>query len=398
MAKEKKKHTRRDQGEGSITKRSDGRWAVSIRIRGKRIFKYAKDEKEAKAILKTLKKEIEQGVKPDAPKFTVASYLEYWLQIHRAGIRDSTYITYTTCIKQIILALGSHRLSSLSGDQIQLGYIKIQKDLELSFGTMKLTHTIFRAALNDAVKWGYIAMNPARHVEVSKIPRTHHHALTIEQAKQLLRYTDGDTYVSNQMTCLLTLAIATGMRRGEMLGLKWGDIDMDSKTVFITRTVSYLTVDGQTKYIETPPKTDYSKRRIQIPDFVMAEIQKQKVRQAEQRLKAGPGWEARDLVFSNAFGSYFNPRSVSRYFELALKKAGLEHIRFHDLRHSAASILMAMNVHPKVVQELLGHSSISITMNIYSHTDPSLQRQAMDDLDTKFKPDNEDDDDDKNRQ
>lgn len=176
------------------------------------------------------------------------------------------------------------------------------------------------------------------------------------------------------------LALATGMRRGELLALRWQDIDFKNRSLSVQRSVSRL--PGGHRVSE--PKTASGKRRISLPPFVIEALQQQRIRQLETKLKAGPAWEEHDLVFCNIYGRFLNSASLYEFFTSLVKKAGLPHMRFHDLRHSAATILMAMKVPVKVIQELLGHSNITITLNVYGHVLPSMQEEAMDKMERLF--------------
>ncbi len=174
---------------------------------------------------------------------------------------------------------------------------------------------------------------------------------------------------------LLTLALPSGLRCGEMLAFRWADVDLERQTVKVHRTVDYIPKHG---YVETEPKTAAGRRKILLPSFVLDMLKRHHVQQLEARLKAGSTWENRDLVFPDLHGGYFNPNYLLRMFKKLLKEADLSHMHFHDLRHSAATILLSMGVNMKVVQELLGHSDIAITLGRYSHLLPSMQKEVVD--------------------
>jgi integrase len=184
---------------------------------------------------------------------------------------------------------------------------------------------------------------------------------------------------------LLTLAIVTGMRQGELLALRWNDIDVPKATVRVIRSLSYRNPDGTGyEHKEEEPKTKSSKRTIPLPDFALEALQKHRVQQLEMRLKA-PEWEDKGLVFPNDKGGYLWVDPLRKQLKKLLREAGLPAIRFHDLRHSAATILLAMGVNAKVIQERLGHSHISITLGVYGHVTESMQREAITKLDDQFK-------------
>ncbi len=178
---------------------------------------------------------------------------------------------------------------------------------------------------------------------------------------------------------LFTLALATGMRQGELLGLKWQDINFSTGTLQVRRILTRVPpgASGKREFRETEPKTQKSRRRITIASLALGALSQHRVRQLEIRLKAGPFWEEHDYVFCTLVGTHLRPGHVVDEFKKLLKKAGLPAIRFHDLRHSVATLLLSLGVHAKVVQEMLGHTQISMTMDIYSHVLPSMQQDAV---------------------
>ena len=202
--------------------------------------------------------------------------------------------------------------------------------------------------------------------------------MTAEQAQKLLEFAKGQ----QRLEGILTVALATGARQGEILALRWHDVDLEQRTLQIRRTVARLQRLG---YVETEPKTVKGIRHIVLPEIVVDVLRRQYIYQNEARLKSGVYWQDRDLVFSNKDGGYLDPTKILPKFKALLKAAGLPDIRFHDLRHTAATILLEKNVHPKVVKERLGHSRISMTMDTYSHVLPSLKHEATDKLNDVFK-------------
>ncbi len=182
------------------------------------------------------------------------------------------------------------------------------------------------------------------------------------------------------------MALTTGMRRGELLALRWSDIDLEIGAVQVKRTVDYI---GKYGYVENEPKTAAGKRMIMLPSFVVDSLKQHRLQQLEMRLKVGAEWQDMNLVFTGLQGNYLNPRYMPKLFERILVRAGLPHIRFHDLRHSAATLLISMGVSAKMVQEILGHSEISMTLGVYGHVLPVMHKSATDKWDEKFKPHDE---------
>jgi integrase len=198
-----------------------------------------------------------------------------------------------------------------------------------------------------------------------------------EQAKHLLVVAR-----DSSLECLLTLAVATGMRLGELLALRWSDISIEKKIIQVRHMVDYIQGHG---YLETEPKTESGKRTIPITQFALDALKSHKAAQLEARLKAGSQWKDQGLVFTNRQGRYLSRNPIRNRLKKLLEQVGLPPMRFHDLRHSAATILLSMGVNAKVIQELLGHAHISVTLGIYGHASPSMQRDAINRLDDLFR-------------
>jgi integrase len=186
----------------------------------------------------------------------------------------------------------------------------------------------------------------------------------------------------HHLEALLALALATGMRKGEILGLRWRDIDLQKGVLQVRNTLVYLEHHG---FIEGVPKTEKSKRTIILPLFVVDALKRHHTLQLEVRLQAGIAWVENDLVFPNKRGGFIVPNTLVNHFKRFLQEIGLPTMRFHDLRHSAATLLLSMGVNAKVVQEILGHSQISTTLGTYSHVLPSMQQEAMEKMDNLFR-------------
>lgn len=367
---------RRGHGEGSIYRRKDGRWAASITLEGrKRKTYYGKTRREVQEKLNAALHEQQQGTLATGKQQTMAHYLQYWLEeVHKPTIRLSSYDKYRKLLNRHILpGLGHFQVQKLSAQQVQAYYARKLEE-GLSPSTIHVMHAILHKALENAVRWGLVSRNVCDVVSPPRQTRHEIQPLTIVQAQQLLERAHG-----HRLEVLLTLAITTGMRRGEIIGLRWSDINFEDQSLYIRRTVDRITRNG---YVESEPKTARSRRRIMLPTFVINALQEQRTRQAKTRLKAGKAWHENDLVFCNTHGGFLHPTHLYIAFQQLLKDAGLPPLRFHDLRHSAATILMAMGIHVKIIQELLGHSSAALTLNVYGHVIPSLQKEAMEQWNT----------------
>ena len=383
-AGQKTRKTKNDYGDGTIYERRDGRFVASLRlVNGKRIERYAKTWKEAKEKLKQLIRENEQGSLVTERNQKLKDYLDDWLKMRRDShaIKTTTYVSYNSYIhRNVIPELGNITLQQLTGTHIQKLYTLL-RNRGISSNTIHLIHTILSVALNDAVKWHRIMFNPCKHLTAPRAQKTEMKYITHEQAMQLLEAAKG-----YRIENIILLAVSLGLRRGEILGLHWDDIDFVQDKLYVRRTVSYIPPqDGaQHMYLETDPKTATSKRTIILPAFIQEALKTHRSFQLQERLKAGEAWEQNNLVFCSSLGKHVKPSSLRDQFKCALEKASLPDMRFHDLRHSAATILLSMGVNIKVIQELLGHANISITLDIYSHVTPDMQRDAMKDLDRQY--------------
>lgn len=362
---------RMPNGEGSVFQRADGRWVAQFSLSdGTKRQVSRKTEKEAWTALRKALGEVEQGTIVTGPEQTLTVFLNHWLEeIHKPTLRLSSYIKYRKLINTYILPeLGHFKLQKLSPQIVQAFYRRLEKQ-GLSPKTVNSTHGVLHKALDTAVRWNMLARNVCDVVSPPRIVKHEIQPLSMEQAQHLLEAARGD-----RLEMPLLLALVTGLRRGELLGLKWADIDFTQSALQVRRTLDYVAHHG---YVESEPKTKSGRRRIALPKFVVEALKQHRIQQLEQRLKVGEAWQESDYVFTGLEGGPFNPRYLLLLFDQLLEKAGLPHMRFHDLRHSAATLLLSMGVNPKIVQEILGHSNISMTMDVYSHVLPSMQKEAM---------------------
>ncbi|HEX4208645.1 MAG TPA: tyrosine-type recombinase/integrase [Ktedonobacteraceae bacterium] len=374
-------------GEGSIYRRKvDGMYVGSITLEdGKRKYFYSKKRQEVYDKMQKALQEKKQGTLVTAPQQSLAQYLTYWLENSvQDTLRPRSYERYEGIVRlHLIPVLGKVKLQSLTPQHVQL--LKSQKVKEgLSAKTVGLIHVVLHRALDDAIKLGLVARNVCDVVSPPREEKKEIHPLTLEQIHRLLHTAKG-----HALETLVTLALATGMRRGELLGLKWQDIDFGKGILRVRRILSrvptLVRTDGDETYVETEPKTKGSRRSIALTGFAIDALKKHRRHQEEARRVAGTSWEDHDYVFYTPTGRHLSPSSsVLDPFKILLKRAGLPDIRFHDLRHSAATLLLGEGVNPKVVQEILGHSKISMTMDIYSHVMPIMQSDAMDKLHHAF--------------
>lgn len=378
----RKPRRKRAHGEGSVfeLKGRDRKkpWVAQITLEnGKKRQTYHATQQDAIAARRKMLNELEQGRIITAKGQTVGQFLEYWLEeVHKPAVRLHTYVNYRRFLDNHILPeIGHIPLGKLAPEQVQALYSRKLKE-GLSPKSISVMHGLLHTALAQAVKWRRVSYNVCDDVKPPRLIKREAHSLTPEQAQRLLEAAKG-----HRLEVLLTLAITTGMRRGEIVGLKWADIDFVTRSLHVCRTVDRL---GGYGFTVSEPKTATGKRKISLPHFVIAMLKEHRTRQLEVRLKVGPTWEDHDIVFCDARGRFFDPNYLYRLFQEFLKEAGLPPMRFHDLRHSAATILLSMGVNPKVIQELLGHSRINVTLDIYSHVLPGMQDEAMGKWDDLF--------------
>jgi len=370
---------RRARGEGSVFQRKDGYWVAQIELGdGKRKQYYLKTQKEAVEKLRKAQRELEQGTLVTGPQQTVKQYLEYWLEeVHRSTLRVSTYVKYRKLIyRHIIPVLGNLKLDKLTPQQVKSLYNRKEKE-GLAAKTINAIHGVLHMALKNALLWNLVSRNVCDVVSPPRLVKRKNQSLTMEQAHGLLEGVRG-----HRLEMLLTLALTTGMRRGELLALRWADVDLERKMVKVHRTVDYIPKYG---YVENEPKTAAGERAVLLPSFVADMLKQHRVQQLEVQLKAGSAWEDHDLVFTDLSGGYFNPRYLEKLFKKIAAQASLPpQMTFHNLRHSAATLLLSMGVPLKVIQEILGHSNFAITANIYTDVLPSMQEKAMEKWDDEF--------------
>lgn len=234
--------------------------------------------------------------------------------------------------------------------------------------TVHYMHTVLRRALNQAVRRDHVARNVATLVGKPRAKTKEFVPLTPDKARTFLKAFRGD-----RLEALYTVALAPGLRKREALGLSWDDVDFTSRQLSVF--ASMQRVRGKRERVE--PKAEKSRRRIALPEIVVTALRRHKTRQLRERLLAGERRQEHGLVFTTTIGTPIDGRKINGYFKSILARAGLSPKRFHDLRHTCASLLLAQGVHPRVVMDILGHSTIGLTMNSYSHVIPALQQEAV---------------------
>jgi integrase len=417
---------RRGRGEGSITQRADGRWMARLDLgwqNGKRRRKtiYGKTRRAVHDALNRAARAAQDGELIADERQTVAQFLTRWLaDVASARVRPLTFRSYENAVsRHIVPHLGHRRLSQLMPEHVQ-AWLSALERAGVSGARRVYLRSMLRNALNTALRWRLVVRNAAALVDAPRATPREFRALTPEEAQRLLK-----AVVDTPLAGLVTVGLSCGLRRGEMLGLQWKDIDLDGGTLEVRRALQRFGGDGATRRpllkqrvdikralkeddlpaaertdlqaklvkvtgelraIKTSlhlvePKSARSRRTIALPTVAVKALKSHRVRQLEARLAAGEDWKDRGFVFTSSIGTPIEPRRITREFRTLLTGAGLPPIRLHDLRHSCATLLLAQGVSPRVVMETLGHSQVSLTLNTYSHVLPALQRDAAGKMD-----------------
>ncbi|HEX8139021.1 MAG TPA: tyrosine-type recombinase/integrase [Pyrinomonadaceae bacterium] len=368
---------------GQIIKRGDKTWVVRIFMgrdaNGKRRYlnKTIKgSKKDADTYLSTTVTAISTGTFVEPSPITVNDYLSKWLDTAaRPRVAERTFDSYSDLISRYVdEELGNRKLSDLRPLHIQKLYAEMQ-ERGLSARTVRYLHAILSSALKQAVRWGMLSRNPAELVNLPRQVRKEMKALSPKEATEFLKSAAKDRW-----GVLFAFALATGMRPEEYLGLQWKDLDLDKGFVMVRRAIIWRAIGGGWHFGE--PKTARSRRSIPLPVSTLQALKEHRRIQAEERLKAGASYQQHDLVFATSEGSPLMPRNLKRrHFRPILKTAKLPgDFRLYDLRHSCATLLLAAGENPKVVSERLGHASVTLTLDVYSHVLPTMQQAAAERL------------------
>jgi integrase len=323
--------------------------------------------------------ELARGVFVAPHQQTLGEWLQTWLaEYKRPRIRAITYDAYAMIIRRHLTpVLGHIALKDLRPEHVQR-YQNDKVAQGLDARTIRLHRIILSNALAQAEKNGLVVRNVCRLVDAPRQTRREQSTLTIAQmTTQLLPALQGDRLYAAYLTLFMV-----GLRRGELLGLRWQDVDLATGVLHVRQTVGRVydrdaTGPSKTKIIFSESKTEKSRRTIPIPEACVAALRQYRARQAEEKLKLGQAYEDAGLVFCQLNGKPIDPRNMNLYFSQALKRAGLPSIRLHDARHTFATWLLEQGVSLKVVQTLLGHGSIAVTADIYSHVNLELEKQAV---------------------
>ncbi|MEV0187191.1 site-specific integrase [Kitasatospora purpeofusca] len=372
---------RNPNGAGTVTKRKDGRYQAAVYVpqpdgTSARKFVYGKTWDECDGKRKELVERAKQGIATPTRSAKLAEWLPYWLEHFIAADRKkTTHAKYETHVRRYLVPLlGTKGLESLSPRDVRTFLAKVTK--QSSAATAKESHRVLRSALSAACRDELIVRNVAMLVQPPRVTSRDIKPWTLAQTRTFLSAARADP-----LYAAFVLAIALGMRRGEIIGLRWSEVDLDHRVLVVREQVQR--VRGEL-YADT---TKSGKRRpVPLPRICVAALRWHRLRQDETRRAAGEDWQDTGYVFTTRTGRPVEPSNLYRSFVRVSKAAGVPAIRLHDTRHGCATLLVASGVPARVVMEILGHSQIGLTMNVYTHVAQDTQREALGNMDRLLKP------------
>ena len=363
---------RRDYGSGGMRKRGK-KWQATYRLppdpvtgkRGRKTFS-APTKKEALALREEFRQRVEHGLDVAGARSTLGSYFERWLQDHVArSVSLRTLVGYEQTGRVFAASIASVHLADLRPQHVERA-LQIYLQTGATNRTAAKHLTVLKAALSHAVRLRLLPSNPADAVTK---PRAERREMRIADADTLRQLLDG--CANEDFRRLIYVAVHTGLRAGELLGLKWSDINWERRALQVLRARNEFTDSGFGE-----PKTSAGRRSVMLSEDAVGVLRGHRLAQQEAWMSQGASWTAEALVFSRKDGSPENVRNNSKKWGALCHRLGIDGLRFHDLRHTSATIALESGVHPKVVQERLGHSTISITLDTYSHVLPAMQEDA----------------------
>jgi len=369
---------------GHLRERSPGHWAIVIDVRDdttgerkRRWYSFAGTKRQAQSECARLLAAQEAGTAVEPSRLTVAAFFDKWLTHIRPQVAPRTIERYAEIVAEYLMpALGNMPLTKLQPLAIAAAYDTIRAGRkkgqgELSPRTVLHCHRVLSAALRQAVRWRLLPFNPAADVKPPKIERRKVLTYGLTQTADLL-----DALQGTWMHMPALLAVLCGLRRGEIAALRWGSVDLDKGRLAVVQSAEQTRAGVRFK----EPKSGQA-RTVALSAAVVGELRAHRTRRAEQLLALGIRLDAEAFVVAQPDGSPYDPDSISKEWRLRIIRSGLPRIRFHDLRHTHASHMLASGVHPKIASERLGHSRVGITLDLYSHVTEGLQDDAVARLD-----------------
>lgn len=370
---------RNPNGAGTITKRKDGRFHAAVYVlqpdgTRARKFAYGKTWAECDAKRRDLLAKVDSGIPVPTRSAKLADWLPYWLDnIIKPNRKRTTYAKYETHVRRYLVPqLGRKTLEKLNAREVREALTQITK--ATTPATAKESHRVLRSALSAACREELITRNVVQLVTAPKVDAFEGELWTLEETLAFILVARRDPLYAAFM-----LAVGLGLRRGELVGLRWQDIDLDTRTLQVRK--QRQRVGGENYEDDTKNRR---KRTLPLPALCVPPLRWQRMRQAamrERAEKAGASWVEHGLVFTTRTGRPIEGSNVLRSFHRLTDTAGVRRIRVHDARHGAATLLAAGNVHPRVAMEILGHSKIAVTMEVYTHVPDALKREAIAHLD-----------------
>lgn len=369
---------KRASGEGAIRRRSDGLWEARVtvgRVEGRQVRRslYGKSQRDVLAKMRPLVAQAQRGEAPEPANRTVAAFLREWMAGLDLRLRPSTAKRYRDILRvHAIPLIGTVKLARLTPQRVE-ALLAERRTAGLAPRTVWHLRAVLRSALTDAVRAGEATRNAASLAHPPKVEAYHVEPMTPDRARAIL-----DAVVGTDLEVAVSLALWTGLRQGELLGLRWRDVDLAARRLRVEMTLQYRTRE----FFLEPTKTLKSRRTIGLPAPAAEMLAQRRQQQLEQRLLVGPEWNTQfdSLVFTNPFGRPLDGRYLTVRFQKLVERAGLGPIRFHDLRHAAATLMLASGTDLKVVSEVLGHSAIATTANVYAGVLDDLKADAADRL------------------
>jgi integrase len=368
---------KRANNEGSIWKEGQS-WRAAVTLDGRRISHSFQSKPECRAWINDMQSQITRGMTYASAQLTLKSYLQKWLDTHKLTLGPKTAPRYEQITRDYIIpALGEIKLSDLRLDVVEAHYQTLTKK-GLSSRSVRFVHMILHKSLNDAIRRGYLSRNP---IQGAILPRRDQKEMQILDEDEVMRFLI--VVQDNRREALYNLAVKTGMRQGELLALKWSDLDWKRSTIRVQRQVQRIPGKGM---VFRFPKTRSSRRAIQLGEQTLDTLRNQLTRLELEKAVAGERWQEHNLIFPSTVGTPMGSSNLHKDFKKQLQKAKLRDIRFHDLRHTAASLMLNHGVPVLVVSKILGHSKTSTTLDVYGHLIPVMQEQAARIMDEVITP------------
>ncbi|MEU6945275.1 site-specific integrase [Streptomyces sp. NPDC046316] len=371
---------RNPNGAGTITQRKDGRYQAAVYVlqpdgTRARKFAYGQTWAECDSKRRALLDKAANGIPVPTRSAKLSEWLPYWLDnVIKPRRKLSTYDKYEAHVRLYLIPMvGSKRLESLGVADVRRFLVQLEK--QTTAATAKESHRVLRTALTAACREELITRNVATLVEPPRAKARELSPWSLDETLDFLAAARRDP-----LYAAFVLAIAMGLRRGELVGLRWTDIDLDKRVLYVRQQ----TQRRRGVLYDDDPK-GRRRRAVPLPAMCIAPLRWHRVRQNDQRAKAGEKWQEGGYVFTTSTGRPVEPRNVYRSFTRVAASAGLRVIRLHDARHGCATLLTAAGVAPRVVMEILGHSQISITMDVYTHVVQDTQREAISHMDRLLK-------------